>query len=51
MIKAAVQNDPFISIRKMKSIIDKTSNFYISKELVRTVILKCGFTIKKANQY
>ena len=51
IIKATVQNDPFISIRKMKSIIDKTSNFSISKELVRTVILKCGFTIKKAKYF
>ena len=51
IIKATIQNDPFISIRKMKSIIEDSFNFSISKELVRTVILKCGFTIKKAKYF
>ena len=51
VIEIIKATDPFISIRKMKSIIDKTSNFSISKELVRTVILKCGFTIKKAKYF
>ena len=51
IIKATIQNDPFISIRKMKSIIEAAFNFSISKELVRTVVLKCGFTIKKAKYF
>ena len=35
----------------MKSIIEDSFNVSISKELVRTVILKCGFTIKKAKYF
>lgn len=47
-IKSAIQNDPFASIHKLQKIIFETFGFHISRELVRTAILKSGFSRKKA---
>ena len=43
-----IQNDPFISILKMKTIVKKTFNFSISSELVRLIVKKLGLSRKKA---
>lgn len=47
-IKTSLKNDPFLSIRKMCFMIQSIFHFQVSKELVRTAILKGGLTRKKA---
>ena len=46
-VKQLIRNDPFISLRKMKHFIDSTFDFSVSKELVRTVLRRSGYTRKK----
>ena len=47
-IRAAVINDPFLSNFKLRTIVRETFGFNVSKELVRTVIRRHGFTKKNA---
>jgi transposase len=46
-IKAIIMNDPFVSVQRLKDIINSTFPFSVSSELVRTVILKSGLSRKK----
>jgi len=48
VLKTMIQNDPFISILRMKTIIKETFEFSISSELVRLIIKKLGLSRKKA---
>ena len=47
-IKASIVADPFLSTRKLVSIVNDVCNVSVSKELVRTAINKIGFSKKKA---
>ena len=47
-IKSALIADPFVSTRKIVSIVKDVCNVDVSKELVRTAINKIGYTRKKA---
>ena len=48
-LRAAVENYPFIFPRKLQTIIKESLNIQVSRELIRTVLLKrLGFTKKKA---
>lgn len=47
-IRSAVVNDPFVSKHALQSLVLETFGFHVSRELIRTVILKNGFTRKKA---
>lgn len=44
-------NDPFLSIRKLKTIISHTFGIVVSTELIRTAIKKSGLTSKKAKYF
>ena len=48
VLKMMIQNDPFISILKMKTTIKEVFNFTISSELIRLIIKKSGLSRKKA---
>ena len=50
-IKLAIQNDPFISISKLRIIIQESININVSKELVRIAIFRLGLSKKKARFY
>ena len=50
-IKSALIADPFVSTRKIVSIVKDVCNVDVSKELVRTAINKIGYTRKKAKFY
>lgn len=47
-IKAAIHNDPFVSIHKLRDIIQSTFSFSVSRELVRTAIKRSGYSRKHA---
>lgn len=47
-IRAAISSNPFITVQKMKEIILEVFKFTVSRELIRTVISKCGMSRKKA---
>lgn len=47
-IKTSLKNDPFLSIRNLCDIIQDVLNIKVSRELVRTAIVKSGLTKKKA---
>ena len=47
-IKTTIQTNPFMSIRKLVCIINKSLNVQISRELVRVILKKLNFTRKKA---
>jgi transposase len=51
IIRLAIQNDPFISIYKLKILIKDSLNIIVSKELIRIAIYKCGYSKKKARFY
>jgi transposase len=46
-IQGAIQNDPFISLFTLKKIIKQVHDLEVSRELLRTVIHKNGFSKKK----
>lgn len=48
IVKATLQNDPFVSIYKLGKIIQETLRITVSKELLRTTISKSGYSRKKA---
>ena len=50
-IRIAIQNDPFISIIKLKLLLQQSMNILVSKELVRIAISKLGLSKKKARFY
>ena len=50
-IRSAIANDPFLSVTQLKNIVQNTFQFNVSRELVRTIVLKCGFTYKKARYF
>ena len=50
-IKTAITCNPFISIRELSLKVSQCTNVDVSRELVRTVIKKNGFTKKKARYY
>jgi transposase len=47
-IKVSIANDPFITILKLKELIKNLFSFSVSRELIRTAILKGGLSRKKA---
>jgi len=47
-IKSSLVADPFVSTRKLVSVVKDVCNVLVSKELVRTAISKLGFSKKKA---
>jgi transposase len=47
-LRAIIKNNPIVSLYTMTEIVKKTLNFSVSKELVRSIIKKLGFTKKKA---
>ena len=47
-IKSALVADPFLSTRKLVSLVHDVCNILVSKELIRTAINKFGFSRKKA---
>ena len=51
IIKTTILNDPFISIFKLKNMINDTMKILISKELIRIAIKRLGFSKKKARFY
>jgi len=51
IIRTTIQNDPFISIIKLVSIIHEALGITVSKELVRVAIKRMGLTKKKARFY
>jgi len=50
-IRISLQNDPFLSLRSLCTIVQDVFNFTVSRELVRTAIKKCGLTRKKARYF
>ena len=48
IIKTTITSNPFITVRKFEKVISDTLNIQVSRELVRVVIKKLGFTTKKA---
>lgn len=50
-IRIMLLNDPFLSIRKLRTIILQSLGITISTELIRTAIKKCGLTSKKARYF
>jgi transposase len=51
-LRAAVENDPFIFPRKLQAIIKESLNIQVSRELIRTILLKrLGYTKKKARYF
>lgn len=48
IVKSTIVNDPFISIRKLKTLIKDSINIDVSYELVRVAIKRHGFSKKKA---
>lgn len=50
-IKLTIQNDPFISISKLKILIQESININVSKELIRIAIFRIGLSKKKARFY
>lgn len=50
-IKTALQCNPFISLVGLKLLVQQVMNVTLSKELVRTVIHRSGFSKKKARFY
>jgi transposase len=47
-LRSTITSNPFTTVRKLKSIIQEVLKIDVSIELVRTVILKLGFSRKKA---
>ena len=47
-LKAAITNNPFVSIVSLKQIIKDTFKFNVSKELIRVAIHSMNFSRKKA---
>ena len=50
-IRTAIRNDPFISISKLRILIQEVLNLSVSKELVRIAISRLGLSKKKARFY
>lgn len=50
-IKTFVEATPLVSLRKLKHVIQTTLDICLSKELVRTILLKAGYTRKKARHF
>jgi len=48
IIKTTIISNPFITVRSFVKVIKDTLNIQVSRELVRVVIKKLGFTSKKA---
>jgi transposase len=51
ILRTTIQNDPFISIAKLRALILQSLNLNVSKELVRICIKRIGMTKKKAKFY
>lgn len=51
VLRKSILNNPFISLSEMRDIVMKTLDINVSKELVRQVIKRQGFTKKKARFY
>jgi transposase len=51
IIKLSIINDPFISLCKLKELIQDTMKIEVSKELIRIAIHRLGITKKKARFY
>lgn len=51
IIKLTIKNNPFVSLIALRSIILNTLKIQVSKELIRTALVKNGFVKKKAYQY
>lgn len=50
-IRIAIQNDPFISINKLRFLVLDTFSIKVSRELLRIAIKRLGMTKKKAHFY
>ena len=50
-VKVSLIADPFLTIRKLQLRIHSVFGFTVSKELVRTAIARCSFTLKKAKRF
>jgi hypothetical protein len=51
VIQSAIESNPFISIHQLTTTVQEVLNICVSRELVRTAILKQGITKKKARFY
>ena len=49
ILKATIVSNPFITVRSFVTVIKDALNINVSKELVRVVIKRLGFTSKKQN--